>query len=753
MTREPDARKSEACRLLRGAACFAVFFCLLAACQLPAQEGGQLLTNASQILSLPAEQAARGVPVLVRGVVTAAEPNWEGRFFVQDASGGVFVDKHNSTPPTAGDLVEVSGVSHPGAFAPTITKPHWRKLGAASLPAAKPVSFEQLMSGTEDSQRIEVTGIVRAVEADTSRFHITLTSGDYRLPVYLPVIHDMDPKSLVGALVRMRGTAAASYNAQLRHLLSMILYVPQAGDFIVEKPELADPFTEPILPLNNIAQYHKDNAPDQRVHVKGTVTYQRPGQDVFLKDASGGLHVKSQQREVFQTGDVIEAVGFPGLENYLPVLQDATFLKTTEPRAMVVAQPVSISDLQKGLHHADFVKVEGNLLDRSLRPISDPKTRQTGVKTVLLLQSSNFSFTAEAETPAENTGLNSIPFGSRIEVSGVCLTESGDDFRFKSLQVLLPTPGSFRILSQPSWLTPRRLAIALGVFFLVSVVAVSWIIMISRKNSELNLLIREKEKAKAELQNAHDQLEARVKERTEQLKIQIAARKESELQFKGVVAERTRLAQELHDTLEQALASIALQLDTSAKLFPKDTGAANYHFEIGRNILAQSQADVRRSVWDLRSRALEQFNLRGALIASSRQITDGTGINVEVATTGAVRPLPEIIEDNLLRIAQEALTNIIKHSHATHAVVELEYGPQTICLQIEDNGNGFATGDCPGPREGHFGLLGISERTQRLGGRHSLTSTPGSGTIVRVEIPIEGAQDVRSAAVTELQIG
>jgi signal transduction histidine kinase len=411
--------------------------------------------------------------------------------------------------------------------------------------------------------------------------------------------------------------------------------------------------------------------------------------------------------------------------------------------APVAAKPVALEKLQAGLHHADFIAVQGNLLDRHLRLARQTTSGKMWVKTVLLLQSQNLYFTAEAETPGEDTKLASIPIGSRVEVSGVCLTEIGDDGKFKSLQVLLPSPESVRIVTRPGWLTARHLAIAVGIFFLVSVVAISWIIMISRKNSELNALVGEKEKAKIELQNAHDQLEARVRERTEQLKIQIAARKESELQFKGGLAERTRLAQELHDTLEQSLASIALQLDTSAKLFRKDTEAASYHFEMARNILSQSQVDVRRSVWDLRSRALEQFDLRTALITSSKQITDGTRINVEVKTNGRVRPLPEIIEDNLLRIAQEALTNIIKHSGATRAGIKLDYRPRTVVLQIQDNGRGFAVEACPGPRDGHFGLLGISERAQRLRGEVALTSAPDSGTTVRVEIPMEPAHEGR----------
>jgi signal transduction histidine kinase len=609
------------------------------------------------------------------------------------------------------------------------------------MPQAKVVPMEQLMAGTEDGQRVEISGIVRAVETEGARLRVTIASGGYRLRMYLPIPPGFDFQTIIGATIRARGTAAAEFNAELRHLITMILYIPQAEDFTVEKAQLTNPFSEPVMPLNSIAQYRKDGTPGQRVHIKGTVTYQRLGHDLFLKDATGGLHIQSPQREAFSVGDVIEAVGFADFENFLPVLRDAAFRKTSEARRPVAAEAVSINKLRAGLHHADFMALQGTLLDRSVRQVRQPTDKASRFKTTLLLQSENFSFTAEAETPEASPPLASIPIGSRVEVSGVCLTESGDDRRFKSLQVLLPTSGSFRVLSKPSWVTARHLGIALGVFFLVSVVAVSWIIMISRKNSELNNLVREKEKNKIELQNAHDQLEIRVKERTEQLKIQIVARKESELQFKGVLAERTRLAQELHDTLEQTLASIAIQLDTSAKLTSKDSEGANYHFELARNILAQSQVDVRRSVWDLRARALEQFDLRGALVTSSEQITGGTGIRVEVHTKGKVRPLPEIMEDNLLRIAQEAVTNIVKHSGARRAWLALEYGSRTVALLIEDDGNGFAVDHCAGPHDGHFGLLGISERTQRLGGWATVVSTPGSGTTIRIEIPTEPAQE------------
>ena len=127
--------------------------CAQAVC---AQPTGELLTNALDVLSLPADRALSGMEVSLQGVVTVAQPDWGGRFFVQDATAGIFVENISDRHPVPGDLIRVTGVSHPGGFAPIITRPRWEKLGTAPLPTAKPVSIEQLMAGLEDSQRVEI---------------------------------------------------------------------------------------------------------------------------------------------------------------------------------------------------------------------------------------------------------------------------------------------------------------------------------------------------------------------------------------------------------------------------------------------------------------------------------------------------------------------------------------------------------------------------------------------------------------------
>ncbi len=702
------------------------------------------LTNAADVLALSATNALSGIPVSVQGIVTVSEASWDGRFFVQDRSGGVFVENLSSNYPLTGDEVTVSGVSFPGGYAPIITKPRWKKIGTAPLPEANAVTTDQLMSGAEDSQRIKISGIVRAAEISPDVFErvrgdvmeMELVSGGYRLRAFCPIQPGRDPQSFVGATVVLKGTAASAFNAPLRHFLTVTLYVPHLSDLVVKQPAPANLFSAPLTPLNGIAQYRKDSPPE--VHVKGVVTFQRRGEDLFLEDDSGGLQVQSTQDLAVQPGDVVEAVGFPAFQNFLPVLEDAVLRKTDEPRVVLRPRSATISEIQIGLHHAEFIRLQGRLLDRFSRQIGGtPEAPE--IQTLLAMQTTNFIFTVERDTVGDNGFLASIPIGSVVEFNGICLLSSGDNsVKVKPVSLLLPTSHDFTILRKPSWLTPEHLLAGLGILAMVLLVAVSWTVMVSKRNSTLKRLVKEKEATQNELQLAHDQLEVRVEERTAQLKVEMTARKESEVQFRAVLTERTRLAQELHDTLEQTMTGIALQLDLAADQFGRNSDNASHHLKLARNLMRQSQTEVRHSVWGLRSRANEEFNLVNAIAVSSRQAASGAGLEVDLETFGEARPLSEVVEENLLRISQEAITNVVKHAAATRAKIELRFNPQAVILQVTDNGKGFAQDKCAGPKDGHFGLLGISERTERLGGRVQIASS-ASGTSISVEIPIKPA--------------
>lgn len=203
----------------------------------------------------------------------------------------------------------------------------------------------------------------------------------------------------------------------------------------------------------------------------------------------------------------------------------------------------------------------------------------------------------------------------------------------------------------------------------------------------------------------------------------------------GAAEERNRLAREIHDTLAQGLAAISMQLDTADALLEAGSDAEHVKRTI-QQALALSRKNLeeaRRSVLDLRAAPLKGRDLPDALSVLAKSTTRETKIQVDFTITGSGRPLPARLETGLYRIAQEAVTNIVQHSEADRASIQLIIQPDQVKLIIADDGRGFEPDKIPPDR---FGLLGLNERTKLLDGHLDLTSSPDSGTRIEVSLPI-----------------
>jgi len=206
--------------------------------------------------------------------------------------------------------------------------------------------------------------------------------------------------------------------------------------------------------------------------------------------------------------------------------------------------------------------------------------------------------------------------------------------------------------------------------------------------------------------------------------------------FALVLEERARLAREIHDTLAQGFVGISSQLDAVALLMPDENAPARRYLDLARRMARHSLTEARRSVMDLRASVLEGQNLAAALESGTRLWTAGSGVDVAVGVDGQAGEIPQEMEQHLLRIAQEAVANALKHSRATRIWITLHMEARKLYLRIKDNGQGFDQDGAFLALGGHFGLIGMRERAERLGGEMRLASNPGEGTEVEVKVPL-----------------
>lgn len=211
--------------------------------------------------------------------------------------------------------------------------------------------------------------------------------------------------------------------------------------------------------------------------------------------------------------------------------------------------------------------------------------------------------------------------------------------------------------------------------------------------------------------------------------------KHIEAQFSAVLAERNRMAREIHDTLAQGFAGISLQLEAVDETLSESPSVARKHLNRARSLVRSSLAEARRSVWELRSPALESTDLPSALSNIALQLA-ANPLRPSVNVTGDRRRLPSTVEENLLRIGREALTNAVKHAQAQTIDVDLNFEAHRVLLSVRDDGCGFDPDHQHSLGNSGFGLISMRERAEAIGAKLNVDSKPGNGTLVTVEASV-----------------
>ncbi len=205
----------------------------------------------------------------------------------------------------------------------------------------------------------------------------------------------------------------------------------------------------------------------------------------------------------------------------------------------------------------------------------------------------------------------------------------------------------------------------------------------------------------------------------------------------GILEERGRLAREIHDTLAQGFISIVTHLEAAEENLPSGTKPVERHLDRAKRSARDNLVEARRLVAALRPEILESSSLPEALDRVSSRWSEETGISANLETTGDYEHLPQDLQVTLLRVAQEALSNVRKHAKARRVTLTLSYLEDLVVLDIQDDGTGFLPGATARSLDGGFGLQAMRERVERLGGQLLIESAPGEGTTLAVQVPLE----------------
>jgi len=438
-----------------------------------------------QLRKISLEEAKRGYPVRLRGVVTYTDFA-RGDLFIQDATGAVWVDPTSNTSDLrAGAYVEVEGVSKPSDFMTDVVKAKIRVLSEGSLPRARRVSAEELASSALDCQRVEIEGVVRSAESGQGGWMLDITAGGVQFKAFIPRVAS-PPANLVDARVRIRGDCGGFYNERHQFLAVEVL-VPSLADISVVEPAPQSSFTLPVSSTRSIMRTAPDRSFLHRVRVQGVVTLQRLGRSLFIRDADACLLVKTRQTTTLQIGDRVDVVGFPALDVYAPVLEDAVFQRIgadSAPRAI----PVTAEQVMDGSHDADLIQIRARVVDVSLG---------AGQQS-LVLQAGKVNFGAEIETADLHSAL--AERGSLVQLTGICSVQVDENRLPNGFLLLLRSPRDVVVLERPSWWTAKHAAPVLECTGAVILLVLGWVVALRRRVRRQTEIIRRRLESEAHLQ-------------------------------------------------------------------------------------------------------------------------------------------------------------------------------------------------------------------------------------------------------------
>ena len=573
----------------------------------------------------------------------------------------------------------------------------------AALPEPRRIDGQLLSAGKFNYLPVRVDGVVAGVFRDEldSRWNWFIL----RTPsasVYVAASEADHPlaslRALADAEISATGISLPFHN--WRASFGNHLQLTHPGSIAVVKPPPEDPFAVPALGVAPPTMH--------RQRVSGLVV--ASAKDIFYLHTQRHSFIRVQPGTGVRppaNGESVDVSGFARRTAGGVVLYDA-LTRPSRSAAMQTPPPDDIDPqtLFVGVDGVSKIESRHNGRIVRLRGIVRAHPKTASFPASFLLECKDLTFTVDMSSLAGSKAPEPR-FGSLAEVTGLCVADFQEDalgMRFPHFRgfVLVPrTPSDIRILANPPWWTPFRLFVFICILIVALVAVGIW-----------NRLL-----------HAHSERRGR-----ELYRERIA---HAQAEFK--VEERTRLAVELHDSISQTLAGVALQID-SAERASRSHGDADGFLRTARQLLASCRREFQSSLWDLRSRTFEERDMTEII---ERAVTPHAGdARIKVRFNVPREQLLETTTHAILRIIRELVSNSARHGLAKTICIAGEHCGDTVSFSVSDDGCGFDVKAAPGPMQGHFGLQGIRERLKPFSGTIDIKSAPGAGTRATIRMVI-----------------
>jgi signal transduction histidine kinase len=447
----------------------------------PATNGLETITTAAAVRRLTPEEAARGYPVRLRGVVTYADPAWHSVFF-QDDSDALFA-MPDQAGLHSGQLVELTGQTDPGNFAPVVLNAKFTILASTNLPRPRTVDLEDLADGHLDARWVQVEGIVQRVKEDDGHLRLVVRGDREKFTVTVPNWNGKPiPVQWVDSRVSVCGACAADANLR-RQLGGITIFTPDLLQIKTVEAALSDPFAASVIPIGSVATFNPGRA-GRRIAVNGVVTLLLPGQGFLLQDSSGGIRVRTEQTNEIHVGERVDAVGFPALGELSPHLEGAVF-RRSGIGVLPAPKTVTAEEILRSAACDNIaVKLQAVLLQKVARSL-EPR---------LVLQDGSVIFTATLLDPRQAEAAFALAPGSLLRLAGVCLIDGSPTRGAEAFHLTLSQPGAVELLkAPPSWTAQDALKVAGGMGVAI-VAALTWVGLLRRQVRRQTEIIRSNQK-------------------------------------------------------------------------------------------------------------------------------------------------------------------------------------------------------------------------------------------------------------------